>query len=166
MTSPDIKRMAELERAMRREVEGLYTALLDAWNDRDAQAYARCFVEEGSIVGFDGSMVDGRDAIERHLSEIFGGHATPAYVSKILDVRYLAVNAVLLRAVAGMVPPGQADLNPALTAVQSLVAVYRQGPWVAAFFQNTPAQLHGRPQELERLNAELRQVLRRKPPPR
>jgi hypothetical protein len=38
-----------------------------------------------------------------------------------------------------MVPRGQTDLNPAVNAVQSLVAVKRTAAWLIAHFQNTPA---------------------------
>jgi hypothetical protein len=58
--------------------------------------------------------------------------------------------------VAGMVPPGERDINPELNAVQSLVAVRRDGRWRAATFSNTPAAFHDRPAESERLTAELR----------
>ena len=63
----------------------------------------------------------------------------------------------LIRAVAGLVPAGQTELNPALNAVQSVVASERSGVWKIDLFQNTPAAFHGRPEECERLTTELRQ---------
>jgi hypothetical protein len=59
-----------------------------------------------------------------------------------------------------MVPPEQADLNPAANAVQTLVVVRRDDRWRIALFQNTPAQFHGRPHLSEALTEELRQLLR------
>jgi uncharacterized protein (TIGR02246 family) len=161
MTSPNLKEMDRLRKQMERELGALYASLIDSWNKRNAHAYAALFAEDGSIVGFDGSMVDGRDEIERHLSGIFSSHATASYVTKVTEIRWLAVNAALLRAVAGMVPPGQSELHPDRTAVQSLIAVYHQPPWQIALFQNTPAQFHGRPEHRERLNDELREILKR-----
>lgn len=46
----------------------LYETILLAWNQRDASAMANAFTADGNLVGFDGSQVDSRAAIERHLS--------------------------------------------------------------------------------------------------
>jgi hypothetical protein len=40
-----------------------YTRLLEAWNSRDAVTFAAQFATQGGTVGFDGSQLDGRDAI-------------------------------------------------------------------------------------------------------
>ena len=37
----------------------LYDHLIDAWNRRDAGAFAQCFTANGSMVGFDGTQMDG-----------------------------------------------------------------------------------------------------------
>ena len=141
------------------EVRTLYQRLLDAWNAQDASTYAELFAPAGSIVGFDGSPVDGRAAIEAHLRGIFGHHRTASYVGIVREVRPLGDGAVLLRAVAGMIPPGKTDINPATNAVQSLVAVRDGGRWSVALFHNTPAAFHGRPEAAEALTAELRAEL-------
>jgi uncharacterized protein (TIGR02246 family) len=136
----------------------LYRRVLAAWNNGNAEEMASPFAEFGSIVGFDGSMVNGRTAIRAHLAPIFKGRPTPAYVAKIREVRPLGDRAALLRAVVGMIPPAKTDINPELNAVQTLVAA-RHGPeWQIEIFQNTPAAFHGRPQEAEDLSAELRAV--------
>ena len=57
--------------------------------------------------------------------------------------------------VAGMVPPGQTRVNPAVNAVQSLVAREEGGRWLIHLFQNTPAAFHGRPDAAAALTAEL-----------
>jgi hypothetical protein len=75
-------------------------------------------------------------------------------------VRLLSPDVAILRAVAGMVPPGESDINPEVNAVQTLVAVKQQNNWIIALFQNTPAAFHGRPELSERLTEELRQALR------
>jgi uncharacterized protein (TIGR02246 family) len=140
-------------------IADLYHQLLDAWNRRDAGAFAKLFTTDGSLVGFDGSTVNGRAEIESHLRPIFADHPTAAYVSKIREVRMLSPETALLRAVVGMIPPGQHDINPERNAVQSLVAVKQDDGWRIAHYQNTPAQFHGRPDESAALTAELRQLL-------
>jgi uncharacterized protein (TIGR02246 family) len=141
------------------EVRALYDRLLDAWNKRNAPEFAALFAEDGSSVGFDGSSVNGRAEIETHISQVFADHQTATYVGKIREVRILASDVALLRAVVGMIPPGQTDINPAANAIQSLVAAKHGSVWCIALFQNTPAQFHGRPELVQQLTEELRQLL-------
>lgn len=140
-------------------VETVYQQLLDAWNRRNAADMAALFAEESHVVGFDGSLLNGRSEIETVLGQIFQDHVTAVYLGLVREVRLLAPDVALLRAVVGMVPPGQTDINPALNAIQSLVAVQRDGRWQITLYQNTPAQFHGRPDLAEQLSQELRQLL-------
>jgi uncharacterized protein (TIGR02246 family) len=141
------------------EIGALYQQLLDSWNRRDAAAYAALFAEDANLVGFDGSQIDGRAEVGRHLGQIFADHQTGAYVGKIREVRLLAPDAALLRAVVGMVPHGQSALKPELNAIQSLLATRQAGRWLIALFQNTPARFDGQPQLAQQLTDELRALL-------
>ncbi len=141
------------------EIASLYQKLISAWNHRDAHAYAAQLAEDSNLIGFDGSMMNGRAEIESVIGQIFADHVTAAYYAKIREVRFLTPDAALLRAVVGMVPPGQTDINPAVNAIQSMVAVRKNGQWQIALFQNTPAQFHGRPELSEALTQELRALL-------
>lgn len=53
------------------DLRALYLQLLRGWNNRDASAMAECFSIDGAMIGFDGSMAEGRTAIQAHLSPIF-----------------------------------------------------------------------------------------------
>jgi hypothetical protein len=66
----------------------------------------------------------------------------------------------LLRAVAGMIPPGKTELNPAANAIQSLVVVTEAAQPRIALLHNTPAAFHGRPHMVEQLTDELTEVVR------
>lgn len=140
-------------------VKALYQDLLTAWNERSPVKYAALFEEEGFVVGFDGSMMNGRSEIESELSRIFADHLTAAYIWKIRSVRFLTPDSAILGAVAGMRSEGQEDINPAVNTVQSLVAVQNPKGWRIALFQNTPAQFHGRPELSQALTDELRKLL-------
>ena len=142
------------------EVRLLHQELLKAWNEKNARKMADLMAENGNLVGFDGSQIDGRQQVESVLGKIFADHPTAAYVAIIREVRLLSSDVALLRAVAGMVPPGQSDINPAVNAVQSLIAAKEQGRWRIALFHNTPAAFHGRPELSEQLTEELRRALR------
>jgi uncharacterized protein (TIGR02246 family) len=137
----------------------LYGDILRSWNAGDAARFSRAFSRSGSIVGFDGTQVNGQDQIEAHLARVFSSHATAAYVGKIREVRLLGQDVVLLRAVAGMVPPGKSELNPALNTVHTLVAAHQGDRYRIELFQSTPAAFHGRPEDSGRLTAELQEQL-------
>jgi len=140
-------------------IGALHAQLLDAWNRRAAADYAALFADDGAVVGFDGSQMHGRAEIEGQLGEIFGSHPTAAYVAKLEDVRLVGPDVAVLTAAVGMVPPGGADINPAVNAIQVLVAARHGGEWRIESFQNTPAAFHGRPELAERMTEELRAVL-------
>lgn len=144
------------DRSMESEVRALYRALIAGWNRRNAAAMGRLFAETGNVIGFDGSQIDGPAAIEATMGAIFAKHPTPPFVSIVREVRRLGPGTALLRAVVGMAPPGKAGLDPALNAIQSLVAVRVGDRWRIALFQNTPAALHGRPELVDRMTEELR----------
>jgi uncharacterized protein (TIGR02246 family) len=140
-------------------VSELYQQLLDSWNRRDAASFAALYDEDSEVVGFDGSQMFGRVEIESTLGQIFADHMTATYVSKIRGVRFLAPEVAVLRAVVGMIPPGKQDINSDTNAIQTLVATKQEGQWRIALFQNTPAQFHGRPELVEALTEELRELL-------
>ncbi len=150
---------ADGERATRE----LYERLIEAWNKRNAREYALQFASNGSIVGFDGSQVNGQLDVGAHVSEVFSHHQTATYVTIVREVRSITGDVTLLRANAGMVPPGKDDINPERNAVQSLIAARKNGKWEIVLFQNTPAAYDGRPELSKKLCEELRAVLRQTP---
>jgi len=139
-------------------VRALYRAIVDGWNADDAAAFAAPFAPDGVVIGFDGSEVRGREAIETAMAAIFADHRTGTYVCRVRSVRALgAGDALLLQAVAGVVPAGEEDLNPDLNSAQALVAERDAGgAWRVVLYQNTPAQYHGRPEAAAALTEELR----------
>jgi uncharacterized protein (TIGR02246 family) len=140
----------------------LHARLIEAWDKRNARDFALLFASDGNLVGFDGTQVNGQLEVGAHLTEIFSHHQTPAYVSIVRDVRSIAPDVTLLRANTGLIPPGKDDIDPALNAVQSMVAVQKGGAWKITLFQNTPAAFHERPDAVKKLTEELRAKLREK----
>ena len=138
----------------------LYRAIIDAWNARDAERMSAAFADDGNLIGFDGSMVDTRAAIRDHLQPIFASHPTASYVAIERETRVLTPAVAVVRAIAGMIPPGGTDFKPELTTVHTLVAISDgatpKASWKAAIFQATPAAWHGRPGDLAAVLEELR----------
>lgn len=145
-----------------RETRELYARLLESWDKRNARDFALQFTSDASLVGFDGSQVNGQLEIGAHVTEVFTHHQTPCYVAIVRDVRLLATDVTLLRANTGLIPSGKDDIDPALNAVQSVVAVQKGGTWKVALFHNTPAAYHMRPELAKQLTEELRANLQEK----
>lgn len=141
------------------EIETLYRRMLEAWNQQDSDAMADAFVEDGVIIGFDGSEHIGRVRIAADMSVIFEDHQTATYVAKVRDVRLLTPHVAILRSVAGMVPPEQSDLNPEANVIHTVITSKRNDQWKIVQYQNTPAQYHGRPEAREALTEELTELL-------
>ncbi len=142
-----------------REIETLYRNLIDSWNRRNTADFAALFTEDSTVVGFDGSQMNGSAEIESTLAQIFADHVTAPYIGKVREVRFLTPEVALLRAIVGMIPPGQTTLNPAVNAIQTLVATKHGPTWKIALFQNTPTQFHGRPDLAQHLTDEQHQLL-------
>ena len=134
-------------------VETLYEQLITAWNKRDADAFAELFIVDGECIGFDGSTYTGRGEVHEAIKKTFADHPTQPSTTKVQGVITVTTDVAIVRAIAGMPRPGKTELDPALHAMHRLTAVFRGGDWRVALFQNTPAQLHGRPDELGKLTA-------------
>lgn len=143
-----------------REIRALYSRLIEAWDKRNAREYALQFASDALLVGFDGSQVKGQLGVGAHVTDVFTHHQTPRYVTIVCDVRMLASDVALLHATAGLIPAGKNDIDPALNAIQSMVAVQKSGAWKIALFQNTPAAFHMRPEDGKKLTESLRARLR------
>lgn len=139
-------------------VEARYEELIAGWNEQDAERYAAAFAEDGAVIGFDGSEMTGRAAIGDEMRRIFADHETASYVAKVRSVRRLGDGVAVLRAVAGMIPPGGSELMEDRHVHQTAVAVADGDDWRIVLFQNTPAQFHGRPELVEQLTNELREA--------
>jgi uncharacterized protein (TIGR02246 family) len=142
-------------------IRRLYEQILIAWNQQDAPAMAARFEEDGNLIGYDGSQANSRAEIEDHLRPVFTDHPTADYVAKVREIRILRRDVGLLRAVAGMIPPGSEDINPAVNTIHTMVAVQSENGWRVALFQSTPAAWHGRPEDSTALTEELSDVMRR-----
>lgn len=146
------------------DIKILYTQLLDAWDQMDARAYSDCFVEEGEMIGFDGSFARGKETIFAHLDGIFQHHQPLKYQAIVKEVTLLNETTALLRAITTMIRKDQ-SLNTDANAHQVLVAVKINNEWKIQLFQNTPAQFHGRPELVEEMTQELLQAFKKNTDP-
>jgi uncharacterized protein (TIGR02246 family) len=141
------------------QVRSVYKKLLDSWGSQNAHDFANLFTNDGNLIGLDGSQANGKKEITSHLTRVFNDHKTASYVSIIKEVRFITDDVAVLRAVAGMVPPGKSDINPEVNAIQTLIAHKEKDQFHIAVFQNTPAAFYGRPEARKQLTEELCKVL-------
>lgn len=149
-----------MDSSISNEIQALYYQLLEKWNNSNARAMADLFADKGEIIGYDGSQEIGREEIFLHINPIFENHPTARFVGNVKSVRLIGSNTAMLRAIAGMVPPGQSDINPKVNTHHTLIAEKYEGNWRIQLFQNTPAQFHGRPELVDQMTEELSQLLR------
>jgi uncharacterized protein (TIGR02246 family) len=140
-------------------VRELYQSLIESWNKNNAAGFADLFAVNGNAIGFDGSQMNGRAEIHSQLNSIFVNHKVASYVTIIREIRFLSPGIAVLRAVAGMVPPGSSDIMPDRNAIQTLIVEKQQGAYRISLFQNTPAAFHGRDELRDQLSKELREKL-------
>jgi uncharacterized protein (TIGR02246 family) len=119
---------------------------------------AEPLAEDGVVIGFDGSVSSGQQTISTEMASIFADHETGRYAVKVHSIRPLGTQAVILRAIAGLVPPGRTAINPETNSHQTVVAEEDHGQWQIVLFQNTPAQFHGRPDLVEDMTRQLQAV--------
>jgi uncharacterized protein (TIGR02246 family) len=140
------------------EIKNLYDDVIGGWNDHDGTAMAAPFADDGVVIGFDGSVHSGKETIAEEMARIFADHETGRYVVKVRGVRPLGSDAAILRAITGLIPPGQTQIKAETNAHQTLVAERRDGRWRVVLFQNTPAQFHGRPHLVDEMTRELQAI--------
>ncbi|HMH22853.1 MAG TPA: SgcJ/EcaC family oxidoreductase [Puia sp.] len=148
------------------QVKLLYKQLLESWNKNNADEFAGHFASNGTSIGFDGSQMNSQQEINEQLLQVFSNHKVASYIGIVREVRALSPTVMVLRAVAGMVPPGQTEIKPEVNAIQTLIAQKQGAPgrenFLIAVFQNTPAAFHGRPGLTRQLTEELQQAWNKK----
>jgi len=98
--------------------------------------------------------------IAAQLGAIFAHHPTASYVARVRDVRSVGIGLWLLRAEAGMIPPGKSELMPERNAVQCLLVLSEADRSTIAHFQNTPARFDGRPELVQQMTEALTTIHR------
>jgi len=136
----------------------LYVKLLGCWNTSNAAGFAGLFLKNGSVIGFDGSQMNGQLNILEEISRIFSDHKVASYVSIVQEIRPLSQTVFVLTSHVGMVTPGKADINPKVNAIQTMIAKKEHNRFRIAVFQNTPLALHENPKLKEEISGKLQET--------
>ena len=126
-------------------VRALYGQLMAGWNEGSADAFASVFADDGDLVGFDGTHLRGRDQIVSFHAPLFDKWLKGTrLIGRVRSVRFIAPDVALVHAVGGTLMRGQSHASRERDSVQTLVAVWRDGAWRLAAFQNTRLRPMGR----------------------
>jgi uncharacterized protein (TIGR02246 family) len=121
-----------------REIRGLHRRVLDAWDAGDGEAFAAPFADDAVFVGFDGSVMRGREQIASVHQELFDRWLKGSrLVEERTEVRFVAPEVAIVSAIGGTVMRGKTEPAPERDSIQTLVAVREEGRWSFTSFQNT-----------------------------
>ena len=137
-TMPTPEEAAANHSAEEAAVRALYQQLMDGWNQGSGDAFAAVFMEDGDLVGFDGTHFKGRQEIAPFHQQLFDKWLKGSrLVGEVKDVRLLHPDVALMHAVGGTVMRGKSEPSPERDSIQTLVATRQDGEWRLAAFQNT-----------------------------
>jgi uncharacterized protein (TIGR02246 family) len=121
-----------------REIRALHQRMLDAWGAGDGKAFAAPFGDDAVFVGFDGSVMRGREQISSVHQELFDRWLKGSrLVEERTEIRFVAPEVAIVRTIGGTVMRGKAEPAPERDSIQTLVAVREAAGWSFASFQNT-----------------------------
>ncbi len=147
--------------SQRSQLISLYEALIKSWNNRDAKGMAGLYASGGGQIGFDGSQVSGA---RRHRKTSRAHIPRPSH----RQVRFHHPGREIARRGRGpgcapspaWFPATARTINPSLNTVQTMLARKQRSLWKVELFQNTPARLDGRPEEVAAMTQELQAVVK------
>jgi uncharacterized protein (TIGR02246 family) len=135
----DSETRTEAERVTdERAVRALHRRVLEAWGAGDGEAFAAPFRDDAVFIGFDGSVMRGREQIASTHQEVFDRWMKGTrLVEEGTEVRFVARDVAIVHTLGGTLMRGKSEPAPERESIQTLVAVRDAGSWSFASFQNT-----------------------------
>jgi uncharacterized protein (TIGR02246 family) len=126
-------------------VRDVYRQLMDAWNRGSGAEFAAVFTADGHLVGFDGTLLEGRQEIAAFHQRLFDRWLKGSrLVGQVTDVRFLGPDVAVLHVVGGTVLRGRRAPAPERDSIMTLVVTRQaEGDWRLAAFQNTRLRIMG-----------------------
>jgi uncharacterized protein (TIGR02246 family) len=132
------KKSEEQGTGAEREIRALHRQMLDAWQAGDGEAFAAPFSDDALFIGFDGSVMRGREEIAGTHQELFDRWLKGSrLVEEQTHIRFASPDVAIVHSVGGTVMRGKAKPAPERDSIQTLVAVREAGGWSFVSFQNT-----------------------------
>jgi uncharacterized protein (TIGR02246 family) len=126
-------------------VRALYQQLMDGWNQGSGSAFAAAFTDDGDLVAFDGTHLEGREQIASFQQRLFDKYLKGTrLVGEVEGVRFLDPDTAVMHAVGNTIMRGRQQPARQRASIQTLIAVRRDREWRVAAFQNTRIRPMGR----------------------
>ena len=120
------------------DIQPLFDAIYQAWADGDADAFAKLYTEDATVV-MPGVFNQGRDKIREHMAFGFAGPLKGSRgVDTPQDIRVIDGHTAIVVSDAGIVPAGQDEVPEGRTVRATWVLSKRDGEWLVAAYTNTP----------------------------
>jgi uncharacterized protein (TIGR02246 family) len=121
-----------------RAIRALHGRMLEAWGAGDGEAFAAPFSDDALFIGFDGSMMRGREQIAATHQEVFDRWMKGTRLAEErTEVSFVHPDVAIVHALGGTVMRGKSEPTPERDSIQTLVAVRDAGGWSFVSFQNT-----------------------------
>lgn len=121
-------------------LKGVY----EAWNNADPDAFVAEYLEDASAI-LPGAYMKSREEIRGAMASSFNGPLKGTRSSdKVLDVRFLNDDAVVVVSETGILVAGEAEAPPERTVYATWVLAKRDGQWLLAAYSNSPSVAPGR----------------------
>jgi uncharacterized protein (TIGR02246 family) len=120
-------------------VKGVY----EAWNNADPDAFVAEYLEDASAI-LPGAYMKSREEIRGAMAFSFNGPLKGTRSSdKVLDVRFLNDDAVVVISETGILVPGETKAPPERTVYATWVLAKQDGKWLLAAYSNSPSVAPG-----------------------
>lgn len=120
------------------EVEQLFATLRKAWHEGDSRNFATCFASDGTLIAFDGTLVQGKQAIFAYTKKLFSEEEDQTYQSVLVETQPMTVNVVMMRCHTGKIKRETGRISRERLAYLTLV-MQKKAVWEVVLMQYTPA---------------------------
>jgi uncharacterized protein (TIGR02246 family) len=123
------------EAAILQVLKGVY----DAWDAHDADAFVADYTEDACAI-LPGSYRRSREEVRQSMAAGFGGPLKGSTTTnKMLGIRHLTDDTAVAVSETNILFPGETEAPAGRAAVATWVLVRRDGRWLLASYQNSPA---------------------------
>ncbi len=120
------------------EITSLPKAIMDAWRDHDAQAFANLFDPNGTMI-LPGYSISGSQNIAEFMQAAFTGpYRGTQVVGSPVRVTALGDDSAIMLTEGGVIPSGHSELPGNAKVFASWTVIRTQSGWRLASYQNTP----------------------------
>ncbi|MDG4792784.1 SgcJ/EcaC family oxidoreductase [Micromonospora sp. WMMD1082] len=120
-------------------VAAISQQIVAAWQRHDADAFANVFTPDGTMI-LPGIFLRGRDEIRDFMATGFAGPYQGTQVTgQPFQVTFFSADTALVLTKGGVLAPGEDTVSEEREIRASWLLTKRDGRWLLAAYQNTPA---------------------------